>query len=288
MKRKQENNQNEKDNKFSKFFIAECELQPDGTMVCKKAVNLVNKVIPERIKLDSNYYYFVVDQNGKVMHQLNKRSQREHDPIGFITIHFVKDNKLVITQETHDNRPVETNYINFVPRNVTKRVLYDIRKGGRLEGIEVPNPNKEVIIITRKNKKTQEYDSRLFSIKRGKFISPSFSRLIKTKDTGDDILMFEDEIKSNKVINKKRYETTITGFITLDGIIGNTVYDSDIERTRDIGLKAGRLMEQYKFFRNRVKEELDYKFEIEKQIEKRKQKFTDQSILQLRKKVSDM
>lgn len=285
MKKIQENNQIEKENKTSKFYIAECELKADGTMMCNNAINLINKTIPERIKLDDNYYYFVVDQNGKVIHQLNKRSQKEHDPIEYITIHYVKDNKLVITQESQSNRPIETNYINYVPRNVTKRVLYDIRKGGRLEGIEVPNPNKEVIVITRKNKKTQEYDSRLFSIAKGKFISPSFSRLIKTKDTGDDILMFEDDIKSNKVIDKKRYETTLTGFITLDGVIGNTVYDSDIERTRDIGLKAGKLMEQYKYFRNKVKEELDYKFEVEKQVERRKQKFTEQSIIQLKKKI---
>ena len=288
MKKIQENNQIDKENKTSKFFIAKCNKQPDGTMDCIAAYNLINKNHPEKILFDDGdkYYYFVVDQNGKVIHQLNKFSERELIKVTGVTINYVNDNKLVITQETNGNTPFETNYINFYPRNITKRKLYDLHKGGALVGIDIPNPNKEVIIITRYNKKAKQYDSRLFSVKKGKFVSPSFSRLCMTKETGEDILRYEDDVHSNKMVNKKQYWTTLIGFITLDGIIGNTVYDTEINQTRDIGLRAGRMMEQYKTFRNRIKSELDYKFEEEKQIERRKQKFSERSILQLQKKVT--
>ncbi len=280
-----EENQIEYQKQNSKFYIVECVKEMDGSLKCNNVIVLENKDHPKTIKLNNNYYYFVTNCSGNIIHAINKKSQREEREIVSCTVNYVDQNKLVITSQTYNDEPTETTYISYHPRNLVKRNLFDYRKGGRLLGIEIPNEKKDTIIIKRYNKKIKEADSRLFSVKKGKFISPSFTNIYQTKETGKDILRFDDEVYSNKEVDKRRYMTTLTGFITLDGVIGNQVYDSDLNRPRDIGLKSGKLMEAYKMFRNRVKLELDYKFEEEKQVERRKKKFRENSIFQLGKRV---
>ena len=96
-----------------------------------------------------------------------------------------------------------------------------------------------------------------------------------------DILRFEDDVYSNKKVNGMRHTTMLTWFIRLDGIIANSVYDHGIEKEREIGIKSGNLTEGYKSFRNRIKLELDYQFEIEKQDQLRQKKHEDKSLAKL-------
>ena len=286
MGKREKDNQAKPKNKNSKFYIVEATRAMDGTMIPNNAILLANKDQPRRIVFNNNYYYFVTDLGGKVLLPINRRSQRMENAISECVIDYVNGTKLVITSKANASVAIDTQYICNDPRHLSKRVIFDYRKGGRLADIEVPNPDKEVIILRRYNKGTKEMDSRLFSIKRGKFISPSFTTLTKDKKTGNDILRFDDEVYSNKEVDGRRHHTTLTGFITLDGIIGNTVYDSDLNKPRDIGLKAGKIMEAYKAFRSRIKQELDYKFEIEKQNALRKENFSRNQIFQLSKRVS--
>ena len=282
---KERKNNQVKQKKYSKFYIVEATRTMDGTMVPNNTILLENKDHPRRIVFNNNYYYFVTNLSGKVLMPINRRSQRMENAITECVIDYVNGTKLVITSKADASTAIDTQFISNDPGHLSKRVIFDYRKGGRLAEIEVPNPDKEVIILRRYGKSTREMDSRLFSVRKGKFISPSFTTLTKDKQTGNNILRYDDEVYSNKDVEGRRHHTTLTGFITLDGIIGSTVYDSDLNRPRDIGLKAGKMMEAYKTFRNRVKQELDYKFEVEKQNKARKEGFAKNQILQLSKRI---
>ena len=219
----------------------------------------------------------LTDTNGNILYEINKRDINDERKVTTeIAIDNINDKSIVFTL-LHGDRPLKTVYINTDKKHRVERELYDCSKGGQLKKIEVPNPDKDAIIITRNNKKRT--DSILFSMNRGRFISPSFSRFEKTENDG--ILRFRDQVFSNKEVDNKRYSTTLTGFITLDGTMTNCVYDEERECTREIGEKEGKLVDGYKKFRERVKAELDYRFEMDAQSVKRMQTFENKSLAQL-------
>lgn len=279
MKRKKNCNNNED----SAFYLAYCVREQNGNLKCCETINLKNNDYSSIVKLDE-YICLIVDNNGNIIQELNKKkSKEENNRIEKILINYVKDNNLIITSINKDNEPLKTSYIHYVRNNIEKRVLYDHNKGGELIYIDLPNEKSDTIVLWRKDKKTLKNDMRLFDAKRGKFVSPSLSKISKTKDK--DILMFDDEIESNKEVNGKKYKTILTGFITLSGIMNNYVYDNEINCVREIGLKPGRLMESYKRFRNKVKNELDFKFEEELQMARKKAKFENNAKSQLKLRI---
>jgi hypothetical protein len=279
MKREKNCNNNED----SVFYLAYCVREQNGNLKCCETINLKNNDYSSIVKLDE-YICLIVDNNGNIIQELNKKkSKEENNRIEKILINYVKDNNLIITSINKDNEPLKTSYIHYVRNNIEKRVLYDHNKGGELIYIDLPNEKSDTIVLWRKDKKTLKNDMRLFDAKRGKFVSPSLSKISKTKDK--DILMFDDEIESNKEVNGKKYKTVLTGFITLSGIMNNYVYDNEINCVREIGLKPGRLMESYKRFRNKVKNELDFKFEEELQMARKKAKFENNAKSQLKLRI---
>lgn len=219
----------------------------------------------------------ISDRKGNTLYEINTRQVNDEGKIVTdISIDNVNNKSIVFTLY-HDDRPLKTVYINANKRRRMQRDLYDCSKGGKLEKIEVPNMDRDAIILTRNNRKRT--DSILFSMDKGRFISPSFSRLERTDNDG--ILRFRDQVLSNKEVNNKRYSTTLTGFITLDGTMTNCIYDEERECTREIGEKEGKLVEGYKKFRDRVKKELDYRFEMDAQNVRRMQTFENKSLAQL-------
>lgn len=273
---KNENEINEEDN-TTNFCLTSCIRDINGQLKCDGIRNLSSGCYPLTIDLNGSIS-FITDKNGNIIYDLSKKTTNNKFSIERYIIEYIdKDNMILSSIKNTTGEVYQMEYIHYVKNNIQRRNIFDHRKGGTLEYIEIPNPKKKTAIIKRKNLIGAEEDTRLFSIERGKFISPSLSNISKIKDI-DDVLRFDDVIYSNKEIDKRKYSTTITGYITLDGIMNNKVYDSEIDKIRDISTKEGRLMEGYKIFRNKVKNELDYKFEEEQQIERRKKKFETKSL----------
>ena len=270
------------EDKESDFYIAYCVRDRSGNLNCVDTQNINNKDT-EGFIYTYNYICFITDKDGNIIHEVN-RKQNSEKKVNRFRLDYVRDNDIVITEQDDKYVPIKTSFIHYIHNNIEKRVLFDSNKGGELVNISFPNKEKDTLIIWRKDKITGRDDMRLFNVKKGKFISPSLSKITKTKEN-DSIVMFEDEVLSNKENASKRYKTILTGFITLDGTINNLVYDSEINHTREIGMKPGRLIEGYKRFRNKVKKELDYKFEEEQQIERKKKKFEANAIAQLRLRI---
>lgn len=262
----------------SDFIVAAYTRAKDGRLCYRSATFLKNDETGI-IKTDGNII-LITDQKGKVLYEINRKGNDIEKEVTEIKYDKVSDDKIVFTLY-HGEKALKTVYINNDRKNRMQRDLFDISKGGELVSIETPNPKKNTIVLNRKSRKRTE--AILFSMDKGRFISPSFTRFEKTEN--EDILKFEDLIESDVCKDKRRYNTLITGFISLDGQMANTVYDDDMNQTREIGLKAGKLMEGYKKFRLRVKGELDYMFEVEYQNKKRKQSYENKSIAQLNLRV---
>lgn len=271
----------EKTEDDSCFFIASCIRLIDGTIKCCGIKNIENGSTG-LIELN-NHVNYLIDSKGNIIYELNKNTGRKIDSVlARYIINYAKENNIIITQQGKDGKIYQTLYIHYVLNNINKKILFDKRKGGELISIEKPSEEQDTLIIYRKNKNRPFDDMRLFSPEKGKFISPSFSEINKIK--GSNVLRFDDVIESDKEENKKRYKTTLTGFIRLDGIMNNTVYDSEINEIREFASAVGRHIEGYKIFRNKVKKELDYKFEEELQKERKMKKFEEKTLTQLAKR----
>ncbi len=221
----------------------------------------------EAIDLDG-YECFITDKKGNIIKELTNESPKYTKfRIREYTIDYADENNLIISSIKNTNQEVyQTDFFRFVKNNLQQKNLFDHRKGGTLEYIKIPNKKIKTAIIKRRDNRTGMEDTRLFSIDEMKFISPSFSNINKVKGHNDK-LVFEDEITSPKTIDGRNYQTVLTGYINLYGIMACSVYDSRTNNERIFASKSGRLMEQYKKFRDRVKLELNYEFEREKQNE---------------------
>ena len=273
------------DDYISNFYLITCERQKDGKLKCTEVINLPRDNYPLSIDLNGAIC-FIGDKDGNIIYDLSKNNKSNNKfKIEKYIVDYIDKDKMVISSLKSTNEEVyQMDYIKFVKNNTQIRNIFDRRKGSTLKKFEIPNPNYKTAIIQRKNNMTGFLDTRLFSIEKGKFISPILSDINKIKES-DDILRFDDTVYSNKELDNKRFSTSLIGYITLDGIIGNRVYDTEINAIREVSSKEGHIMEGYKIFRDKIKNELDYKFEEQRQIENRKKKFQEKalSILKNRK-----
>lgn len=269
------------DDFISNFYLVTCERKKDGTLECTEVINLPKDNYPLTIDLNGSIC-FITDKEGNIIEELTKRTKQENKfRIEKYIVDYIDENKMIISSIKNTNEDVyQTEYINYVENNIQKRILFDHRKGGTLQSIRIPNPNIKTAIIQKLDKDGMQ-DTRLFSIERGKFISPALSSITKVKDD-KEIMRYDDLVYSNKIVDGKRQTTTLSGLITLNGIMSNKVYDSNINQIRQISTNDGHLMEAYRNFRERVKEELDYKFEEEMQNKRRKEKCLEKSLMQLK------
>ena len=272
------------DDYISDFYLITCEKQKDGRLKCTEVINLPRDNYPLSIDLNGAIC-FIGDKDGNIIYNLSKNTSNNKFKIEKYTVDYIDKGNMIISSIKNTNEEVyQMDYIHFIKNNTQIRNIFDRRKGSTLERFEIPNQNYKTAIIKRKNNMTGFHDTRLFAIDKGKFISPILSDIHKIKES-DDILRFDDKVFSNKELDHKRFSTTLIGYITLDGVMGSKVYDTEINAIRDVSTKDGHIMEGYKIFRDKVKNELDYKFEEQRQIENRKKKFQTKalSILKNRK-----
>ena len=277
MKRKE---QVEETQKKSQFALARAGRTDGGEIFCKKAEELLNDDLIT-INADDDIL-FITDNSGEIIHELNRRNPKAvTQRVSKVKIDYVNGHNIIFTTFNYLGYPVQTTFIKYHKNDTVKKVLYDSKKGARLNGITIPNKYAPVVILSFHEQGPNRDQAKLFSCERGKFISPTVSRMQVVSKEHPDILRFEDDVYSNKKVNGMRHTTMLTGFIRLDGIIANSVYDHGIEKEREIGIKSGNLTEGYKSFRNRIKLELDYQFEIEKQDQLRQKKHEDKSLAKL-------
>lgn len=244
--------------------------------------------IKKRIKelgTNENYSDFVLvdDKLGRLNEVLpleNKTSNIEKDELmltdkdGNIlltsynktTICYVDKNEIVISTKSHyDDSPICITHYRY---NKDKKALEPLNiikseENGLFQSVYVPSNQDGIIIIRTLDKKYKENDQ-VYSVNKGRFITPKFTNIQVVRK---DLFKFKDEVESNQTIFNKKIKTNIIGFINTDGIFHNEIYVGHKNDIVPVELNTHDNFMQYNAYKRSIARDLDV--EVDRLIEKR-------------------
>lgn len=244
------------------FYLSDYTVDENGKIIVNELLALDNNM--SNVDISNNL--ILTDRFGNVL--LNQRS----DCFEYRYTILKVDNEEILIDKRKRVNNLE------LPKNSESVTLYQY-KDGRLESIDElkdnnterivstiwPCKDKKIVIV--KSKKNDKDNAYLYSLEEKRVISPTFSSLEVVSDTDGKLLRFTDYAESNEKLDSNKLESEIIGYITVDGVLKNTLYDGRTNEVKTVELDTHPNFMQYKAFKNYLSNALD--LDIEKENRRR-------------------
>ena len=233
----------------SEFILCDCTRDYEEKFKVKNIIPLDNgitKIVIDRENL------LITDLNGNVL-LIFGDWEVDHN-----IIEYVNNKDLLISGyiRTNPSNLDEKEYVLLEHYHLDKdfkntKTLYDFCDG-ELKNFEIIND--DTVLISKE--RDGILSSRLYSLSKKNYLTPTLSKI---EQINDKLFKFTDIIRSSIETENKRFDTSVIGFINIDGKFYNGVYDELSNREIECELNSKPDFEEYNTLREMIKGKLDEK-----------------------------
>lgn len=266
-----ENYNSEELKKYSSFVLIEYQTNP----------KTFEKEIIEVLPLENNIDEFTLENANQVITDIKGNVLVEATttfPRTYYKVLSVENDRILLLEQKEKLRKAgvfsELQRIETLKYEIENKklkledLLFDINDNNISISIKKSTSGRNIFIVNIKTKdKNKSY---LYSMEEEKIISPVFSSIEEVENTKGTLLKYTDEIKSNELIHGKAKTKSIIGYISVNGILKDVIYDEGTNSERYFDLSSHPNHMQYNSLKNSLSRELD--IEVEEEIEKIHQK----------------
>ena len=183
-----------------------------------------------------------------------------------VLINYVNGNDLIVSNYTlikpqYVYKKVYNSINHYVYNDIEKNIVlkerFFINNDNRLINFEMLNDKKDVFLIETIDNFHRK--ARLYSVSKRKYITPDFTKIEYVENTNYELLKYTDNVESNLLINDISFNSNIIGFITIDGIFYNGVYDEITNKEIECELNSKPNFEEYYNLKKMIQGKLDEK-----------------------------
>lgn len=200
----------------------------------------------------------ITDRSGRILIPFNS-----YDDNKYYTILYAKDGN-ILTGYSFRNEMVSIFYDEGYDEKRKEKQGFNTRclcvyhkdvKDSLQSKIIFPCEGKDTFIINTIN--DGKYASRLYSLEKKKYISPTFSLLAEEVETDGEVLLFSQNVESDETYDYERAKSSFIGFITIDGKFADEIYDEHEGEVISVDFNNDDEFRQYEGYKNNLKERLN-------------------------------